>query len=378
VPQASGIDRPSLARIAGLFRLPAPVATVGELGNGNVNDTFLVTLAAEGAPRYVLQRLNTRVFREPRLVMANMLALAEHVERRLGPAGADPAGRRWEVPRVVLARHSGEPWVEEGEEFWRMITFLECSRSFDTITGNDQAREVGYGLARFHGLIADLPVTALADTLEGFHVTPGYLARFHAALPQARPETDPRHRRELEGCLHFVQERERDVTVLEDAREQGRLQLRPIHGDPKVNNVMIDVETGRAIGLVDLDTVKPGLIHYDIGDCLRSGCNPLGEEALEPEAVHFDLERCEAILRGYLDAGRDFLTPADHDYIYAAIRLISFELGLRFLTDHLEGDVYFKTRYPGHNLHRARVQFRLTESIEAQEQAIRALIEALR
>jgi len=168
------------------------------------------------------------------------------------------------------------------------------------------------------------------------------------------------------------------VGILENAREQGKLHLRPIHGDPKANNVLRDPDTGRAVGMVDLDTVKPGLVHYDIGDCLRSCCNPLGEETELWEDVRFDADLCRAVLQGYLSTARAFLSPADYEYLFDALRLLTFELGLRFFTDHLEGNVYFRTGREGHNLARALVQFRLTESIESQESAIRLIIRGLR
>ena len=180
------------------------------------------------------------------------------------------------------------------------------------------------------------------------------------------------------ACLQLVAERRAWADVLEDARAQGRLRLRPIHGDPKVNNVMLDTATGQAVALVDLDTVKPGLVHYDIGDCLRSGGNPRGEETGDWEEVRFDPELGRAILTGYLSQARDFLTENDYDYLYDAIRLLAFELGLRFFTDYLAGNVYFKARHPEHNLVRALVQFKLTESIESQAAAIRAIIRDLR
>jgi len=179
-------------------------------------------------------------------------------------------------------------------------------------------------------------------------------------------------------CLRFVGERGVCVHVLEDAKADGRLPLRPIHGDPKVNNIMIDTTTGQAISMVDLDTVKPGLVHYDIGDCLRSCCNPAGEETERWEAVRFEPDLCQAILRGYLSLTRDFLTKNDYEYLYSAIRLIAFELGVRFLTDYLEGNVYFKVRHREHNLARALVQFKLTQSIESQEGPIRAMIQGMR
>jgi len=166
--------------------------------------------------------------------------------------------------------------------------------------------------------------------------------------------------------------------VLEDAKASGALFQRPIHGDPKINNIMIDERTGHAVSIIDLDTVKPGLIHYDIGDCLRSCCNPLGEETTEIDEVYFDLDLCRAILEGYLGEAQRFMTKADIAYLYDAIRLIAFELGLRFFTDYLEGDVYFKARHRKHNLIRALVQFKVAESIEAQATEIQGIVAALR
>jgi len=162
--------------------------------------------------------------------------------------------------------------------------------------------------------------------------------------------------------------------VLEQARREGKLATRPIHGDTKLNNFLFDTQTGKAVSLIDLDTVQPGLIHYDIGDCLRSCANRAGESPGDIASVHFDLDIGRAILKRYLTETRGFLTRFDHDYIYDAIRLIPFELGMRFLTDHLEADHYFKTEWAGQNLHRALVQFRLTASIEANERSLKMLI----
>ena len=176
----------------------------------------------------------------------------------------------------------------------------------------------------------------------------------------------------------FVAARRAWAPVLEQARARGELRERPVHGDPKVNNVMLDTTTGQAVAMVDLDTVKPGLVHYDLGDCLRSGCNPLGETPEDWEKVRFEPELCRAILAGYLSLARDFLTETDYAYLYDAIRLLAFELGLRFFTDYLAGNVYFKARHPEHNLVRALVQFKLTESIEAQAGTIRTIIRDLK
>jgi Ser/Thr protein kinase RdoA (MazF antagonist) len=343
---------------------------VAPLGNGNVNATFLVRVAAPGQPGFVLQRINTAVFRQPRLVMGNLTVLAAHVRRRLAEGAVVPPGRRWEMPAVVPARAADEPWVEDGETFWRALSYVEGSRSLDVLENPQQARQVGDALGTFHALIHDLPVAELADTLVGFHVTPRYLAQYHQALAAYGGPVSP----ELAWAQAFVADREALATLLEDALAQGELRLRPIHGDPKVNNVLLDAASGAAIGLVDLDTVKPGLVQWDIGDALRSACNPLGEETDDWRAVRFDPGLCEALLGGYLEAAQGFLCDADFAYLVPAIRLLAFELGLRFLADHLAGDVYFRSERPGQNLARALVQFRLCESIEAQTADLEAIV----
>jgi Ser/Thr protein kinase RdoA (MazF antagonist) len=363
---------PELAAIAGAFALPGPVTAISPLGHGNVNDTYRVDTAS--GERFVLQRLNTQVFPQPKLVMGNLQLLSDHAERGRNGLGAIAGVERWEVPRVIANRHSGDPWVTADDQFWRLISFVDDAVTVDAIANPEQARQVGRGLGLFHSLISDLPTEQLADTLPGFHITPAYLDAYDQTLKRAEIQLCEAG----QWCAQFVEQRRQLAPVLEAAKADGRLRLRPIHGDPKVNNVMLCASSGVAVSLVDLDTVKPGLVHYDIGDCLRSACNPLGEEAGPKEAIHFDLDLCRAVLEGYLGAARDSLSDTDLDHIFDAARVISFELGLRFFNDHLAGDVYFRTQHPGHNLDRALVQFKLTASIEAQEQEIRAIVEGLR
>ena len=323
--------------------------------------------------KYILQRINTHVFRRPELVMLNMHTLTEHVHMRLI---CEPDNdRRWEVPRIFPAQDGNSHFVDDAGSFWRALSFIDASRSFEQIQSIEHARQVGHALGRFQSLISDLAVDKLHDTLEGFHIAPRYLRHYDEVLAHCgnAPGTPG-----IDYCLRFVQERRDSASVLEDAKDQFKLRLRPIHGDPKVNNVMLDTATGQAVGMVDLDTVKPGLVHYDIGDCLRSGCNPWGEETGEWQAVRFDPDLCRAILEGYLSEAQGFLSAADYEYLYAAVRLIAFELGLRFFTDYLAGNVYFKAAHQEHNLLRALVQFKLTLSIESQEKAIGAIIRELR
>jgi Ser/Thr protein kinase RdoA (MazF antagonist) len=358
----------NLVTIAEQFMTKGRVIDVREFGNGNINNTFLVTFDAGGCKHFILQRINRQVFHEPELVMLNMRIATEHIRRRTQQASPG-AGRRWEVPAVLLTRHGADHWTDSDGSFWRAMSLI-AGRSFDVVKDIHHAAEVGYALGMFHNLLSDLPTDSLTDTLKGFHITPVYLQRHEAVLAKYNACKSP----EVNYCLKFVEERKTWAHVLENARAQGKLHTRPIHGDPKVNNFMMDTVTGQAVGIVDLDTVKPGLVHYDIGDCLRSGCNPSGEEVEDWEKVYFDIDLCRGMLQGYLSAARKFLTVGDFSYIYDAIRLISFELGLRFLTDYLEGNVYFKVKRPEHNLARALVQFKLTVSIEAQEKAIRRVI----
>jgi Ser/Thr protein kinase RdoA (MazF antagonist) len=352
------------------FKPGGQILDVQTYGDGNVNDTYLVTL--DGAPEsyFVLQRINTHVFRRPELIMANLRVFSGHVRQRLANGGK--ARHRWVVPRVLPARDGQDYYVDSDGGFWRALSHVSRSICYQTVQDVDHARQAGYALGRFHSLISDLDVDSLHDTLEGFHITPQYLTHYDDVLAgydtsAASPE--------VQRGLRFVEERRAWASVLEDAKGWGELVQRPIHGDPKVNNIMIDEETGQAVSIVDLDTVKPGLVHYDIGDCLRSCCNPLGEETEQLDRVAFDADLCRTILEGYLGEANGFLSEGDYAYLYDAIRLIPFELGLRFFTDHLEGDVYFKARFRGHNLRRALVQFKLAESIEAQEVVIRAIVD---
>ena len=359
----------NLLEIANQFKSEGRIVEIEEYGEGNINRTFLVTLDTFPKKYFILQRLNTQVFRQPKLVMQNIRIFSDHVGQRLQSYPLSQS-RRWQVPRVLLTQDQQDYWVDPNNFFWRALSFIENATTFDTIQDRDHASEVGYALGMFHNLISDLPTSKLADTLPGFHITPSYLAQYQQVLSQTKVNLST----ESNHCLRFISDRSSWANVLENAKAQGILNLRPIHGDPKVNNIMIDANTKQAISLIDLDTVKPGLIHYDLGDCLRSCCNLLGEETQNWQDVTFDTDICQSVLKGYLSVAKNFLTDHDYEYIYVAIRLIAFELGLRFFSDYLAGNIYFKTKYPEHNLHRALVQFQLTNSIENQENSLRRII----
>ena len=365
------------ALIASKFDIAGRLVTVENLGEGNVNDTFLAIFRTTfSEQRIVLQRINRHVFANPEYIMQNMRVLTDHVHKKLEEE-ADTSDRIWQLPRVIPGK-DGVDFVLDGEgEYWRAITLIASAHSYGQIQSVEHAYEAGFVLGQFQRVVSDLSVDLLHDTLEGFHITPGYFNKLDAALQPPDGKTLLKSSVEAKRCYEFVEERRAWCSILEDAKEGGELQLRTIHGDPKISNIMIDDASGKGTSIVDLDTVKPGLIHYDFGDCLRSCCNPTGEETTDLSRVVFDMDLCEAIVKGYRVHAKKFLTDADRKYLYDSIRLITFELGLRFFADYIAGDLYFKTRYDGHNLNRARVQFKLVESIEAREKQIRAILDII-
>lgn len=357
------------------FEVSGRMVTVNPTGNGNVNDTFLAifrnTFAEE---QVILQRVNRCVFPKPEAIMHNLRQLTAHVHPKL-EAGADKADRVWQMPQIVPTRDGKDFFVDEKGELWRVITKIASATAFDEAQGAEHAAECGAVLGHFHWLVSDLDPATMIDPLPGFHITPGYLAKYDATL-KSEPQAERRLGASMEArrMAMFIEERRGFAATLQKALGDGELTLRMMHGDPKVNNIMIDDFTGKGTAMIDLDTVSPGLIHYDFGDALRSICNHAGEDEQNLSKVVFDLDLCAAFCKGYMAHARAFLTDADRRYLYDAVRLITFELGLRFFQDYLAGSVYFKIQHPEQNLNRARVQFRLCESIEARERMIRGLL----
>ncbi|MDH4320877.1 MAG: aminoglycoside phosphotransferase family protein [Desulfobulbaceae bacterium] len=351
---------------AAQFRTGGAIADVRPYGGGNINDTFLVSMR-DTPQRYILQRLNPAVFPDPGLVMTNLRLVTDHMHKRLQEATETDG---WQVAEVIPCRQGADYLIDADGACWRMARFIDRTRVYETVTTPAEAHEVGRGLGRFHRLLSDLDANRLHDTLPGFHVTPQYLTAYDTVSETSRL-TDA-------SCREVIETHRPTAMILEEAKARGLLPLRVMHGDPKINNFLFAEESGRVVSMVDLDTVKPGLIQYDLGDCLRSCCNPAGEEAPDLAAVTFDLGCCRAIIDGYLGECASFLTDNDLLFFYDAVRLITFELGLRFYTDYLAGNRYFKARDEEHNLRRARVQFHLLASIEAQGEEIRAMTGGLR
>jgi hypothetical protein len=345
------------------------VIELTKLGQGHINDTFLIS---SGKGRFVLQRLNRQVFTEPDLVMANLRALANHLGGRMASDRED-IRHRWEIIFPFFTMTGEDQFIDGDHDHWRMTNFVENAESHEYVTGPENAREAGSAMGIFHRLVEDLDPDILADTLPGFHVTPKYLVVYDR-LSVRRPFRNTNE----EICGRFIDKWKDMATVLEEKARAGLLPVRVIHGDPKLSNILFDKDTGRAVSIVDLDTVKPGLLHYDIGDCLRSCCARIAGSREGAHILEFDTVICRALLQGYFREMAPSLRDVDYIFIYPALRLMTFELGLRFFTDHLAGDIYFKTSRRGENLCRALEQFSLLESIEGCEVMIRKLIDECR
>jgi Ser/Thr protein kinase RdoA (MazF antagonist) len=348
-----------IATILSHFDLPGTLVKAERFGSGLINETFLCGFSDGGRVRnYILQHINKSVFKRPDLVMENVATVTEHLQARLRREGvADPVSV---TPALVLTRDGRSHHVDGAGEYWRMFHFIETGEVFDIVRDAGHAYEVGRGLGRFQALVADLPPGRLHDTLPGFHHTPIYLSELDEAV-----RLDPAGRRtEARAEVEFAQRRRHLAPLLTDLMESGRIPIRVVHNDPKVNNVLIDRQTGKALCMLDLDTVKPGIVHFDFGDCVRSAANPAGEDARDLDSVAFDRSRYDALREGYLSEASSFLVQQEIDLLPLSVRVITFELGVRFLADHLSGDAYFRARFSGHNLHRCRVQFRLLERME--------------
>lgn len=347
-----------LHEIARHFAGGHSVSDISPLGNGLINDTFLVNA---GDTRFVLQGINSRVFPQPEWVMANLQQLNRHI------AQLEPTSLRLRVPALLPAADGQAFCRDDTGQIWRALELICPAESRENLTSDAEAMQIGFALGHFHRLCDALSPSSLHDTLPGFHITPRYFQNYLETLDQ--PVSVPVDA-EFRQCQQIIQRFQDRIAVLEQAKQRGELRERVIHGDPKLNNFLFEPGSDRIISLIDLDTVKPGLVHYDIGDCLRSSCH-------NRQSNRFDVTRCGVILKSYLAEAGQFFQSADYTYLYPAIWLIPFELGLRFFSDYLQGNRYFKAAHPRDNLQRALEQFTLCQDIEAQQAELTLVIRSL-
>lgn len=339
--------------ILALYDLGSAVTAVRPYGEGHINDTFLVETQAEG--RYILQRLSTAAFAHPEKVMANVTGVTAWLREAVRRRGGDPMRETLQI--IPLADGRSHTLEEDG--CWRMYAFIQGTKTFQQAESEEIFRQAGSAFGQFMRDLADYPADTLHETIPDFHHTQKRFEAFEAAV---QANVAGRAARAAEE-IAFVRQRGRRAGELIHAG----LPLRVTHNDTKLNNVLMDETDGRALCVVDLDTVMPGLCAFDFGDAVRCGANTAAEDEKDLSRVHFSMPMFRAYTEGYLRCAGDMLTPEEIDSLPLGAWMITYELGMRFLTDFLQGDPYFRTAYPEHNLVRARNQFALLADVERLE-----------
>jgi hypothetical protein len=324
-------------------------------GSGHINETLVVhTRQGPDNPRFILQRINKRVFGDPAALMDNVRRITEHLQ------GKCSAGH---VCLSLVSTRDGEYFhVDESGEYWRMYRFLEGARSYDSVPSMAHAREAAAEFGRFQDLLRDLPGPRLHETIPDFHNTQARYAQFHAALASDAHDRASRCRCEIDWALA----REELAGSLVDLQAAGGIPERITHNDTKISNVMFDPDSGRAVCVIDLDTVMPGLALNDFGDLVRTATAPAAEDEADLSRITMNMDYYAALVDGYLGTAGKWLHEEEVENLALAGKIITIETGLRFLTDYLTGDKYFRVHRPDHNLDRCRAQFALAASIDEQ------------
>jgi hypothetical protein len=336
------------------FAVDGTLASIAPYGSGHINDSYCAVFERGGGrQRYLLQRINTHVFSDPAALMENIERVTTHLAEK-GTARGDASRHMLTLVRT----RDGQAWqMDRDGDYWRMYRFIEGARSYDVVESAAQAYEAARAFGEFQRMLADLPAPRLHETIAGFHNTPKRLR----ALKRAVEEDELGRAEGAEREIGFALERESVTRLLVEAG----LPERVTHNDTKINNVLLDERTGAGICVIDLETVMPGLAPFDFGDMVRTMSCRAAEDERDLSRVRMEMEMFEALARGYL-SGSGFLLDSEKRALLQAGRVITLEQGIRFLTDYLEGDRYFKVHRAGQNLDRARVQFRLVESLEEQ------------
>jgi Ser/Thr protein kinase RdoA (MazF antagonist) len=358
--------KPEVESVAGAFPFGGERIHMEPYGCGHINDTYAVYVKYEFArpARYILQRVNRHVFKDPARLMGNILGVTEHIAAKLEALGEDP---RRQVLRVIRTKEGQPLRVDAEGNCWRAYAFIDDATSYQQATP-ELLEQSGAAFGRFARMLDDYPVHTLYESIPDFHNT---RVRMEACREAAA--RDPLGRADgARAEIRFALAREEDAGALTDRLAAGVLPLRVTHNDTKLNNVMIDNETGQGICVIDLDTVMPGLSLYDFGDAIRFGASTGAEDETELSKVSVSLTLFEAFTRGYLSQAR--LTPAELSLLPFAAKLMTYECGVRFLTDYLLGDVYFKTSRPRHNLDRCRTQFKLVSDMEGKLGEMAAIV----
>ena len=347
-------------QIAGCFGITDPIVAQQEIHSGNINRTYLITAEGEaGARQYVFQRINSYVFKKPQSVMANILSVTEHIKKKL----LEEAGSYDRRVLSFLRTADGNPYYYTSQRhFWRVYEYVDNSHAYDRVQTPQQFYEAGYAFGEFQAWLSDFPAETLATIIPHFHDTPVRYQDLYAAIERDADGRCAGVQKEIE----FLLARENECNVLMDGLRGGTLPWRVTHNDTKINNILFDKDSLEAICVIDLDTVMPGTSLFDFGDAIRFGASTAAEDERDLSKVSLDVGLYEQFTRGFLKGADDLLTDSEEELLLQSVKVMTLELAVRFLTDYLNGDLYFKITSPDHNLVRARTQIRLVQDMEAK------------
>jgi Ser/Thr protein kinase RdoA (MazF antagonist) len=348
------------------FEIDGAFVEATAYGSGHINDTYQAVFDQAGVPvRFILQRINRSIFKNPAAMMENIQRVTAHLAAQVS---GEPEYERHVL--TLIPTRNGQAWhVDADGEYWRVYRFIERARTYDAVESTDQAFQAAKAFGRFQKLLDGLPAPRLHDTIPDFHHTPKRFQALQQAIALDVAGRAVLAKREIEFALAH----ESVAGILLNAG----LPERVTHNDTKFNNVMLDDGTGEGICVIDLDTVMPGLALYDFGDMVRTTTSTAKEDELDLSKVSMQFPMFEALVRGYLVSAGGLLTAAEKDHLVSSGKVITFEQGVRFLTDYLAGDTYYKVHRDGHNLDRCRTQFKLIESIEQQEEKMDRLVRSI-
>lgn len=348
------------------FGLVGHIKGIRPYGSGHINDTFLV----EGDRNCILQRMNRGIFLKPEEVMENILGVTTFLKKKIAQAGGNPERETL----TVVPTKDQKPFYLDGQgEYWRMYYQIEGAVSYDRVERKEDFYESAVAFGNFQQLLADYPAETLHETIPGFHDTK---ARYEVFLQAVEADVCGRAKYAKEE-IEFYQARKETACVLGELLAAGKLPLRVTHNDTKLNNILFDAVTKKALCIIDLDTVMPGLSLYDFGDAIRTGANTGAEDETDLSKIGLDLSLFETFTDGFLTGCAGSLTPLEIELLPMGAKLMTYECGIRFLADYLVGDVYFKIHREHHNLDRARTQFKLVADMEAKWEEMAEIVRRL-
>lgn len=349
----------NLREIVYNFKTEGTYLEAKRYGSGHIHDTYLVRTSEEASDDYLLQRINHHVFRNVHHLMSNIEKVTKHIQRKITEIPESEATIK--CLTFIPAKDGKYYYQDSSRNSWRMIVFIPDSRSYDIVDSPAKAYAGGKAFGRFQSLLADLSPESLYETIPDFHNIERRLEIFYETVRE-----DPVKRvNEVPQEIEFIVARAEEMKCINRLGREGKIPKRVTHNDTKFNNILFD-SNDNPLCVIDLDTVMPGYIQYDFGDVIRTAANTGAEDERDLNKVSMDIRLFGALSKGFLEETKAFLTKTETEYLAFGAKLLTFMIGLRFLTDFLDGDRYFKVQYEYHNLQRARTQFKLLRSMEEQ------------